>query len=40
MGLPGGLPGNMSELPDLSKLTGMDQLPPDFDPSKLKFRKK
>jgi len=38
--LPGGLPGNMPELPDLSNLSGLDQLPPGFDPSKLKFRKK
>jgi signal recognition particle subunit SRP54 len=40
--LPGGLPGSgsMPELPDLSKLSGLDQLPPGFDPSKLKFRKK
>ncbi|MGH3832989.1 MAG: signal recognition particle protein [Pseudonocardiaceae bacterium] len=35
-GLPGGLPGGM---PDLSSLSGLDQPPPDFDPSKL-FRKK
>ena len=39
-GLPAGLPGNMPDLPDLSNLSGMDQLPPGFDPSKLKFRKK
>ncbi|HEX2262510.1 MAG TPA: signal recognition particle protein, partial [Pseudonocardiaceae bacterium] len=32
--LPGGLPGGM---PDLS---GLDQLPPGFDPSKLRFPKK
>jgi signal recognition particle subunit SRP54 len=38
--LPGGLPGNLPELPDLSNLSGLDQLPPGFDPSKLKFRKK
>jgi signal recognition particle subunit SRP54 len=38
--LPGGLPGNMPEMPDLSQLSGLDQLPPGFDPSKLKFRKK
>ena len=36
----GNLPGNMPELPDLSNLSGLDQLPPGFDPSKLKFRKK
>ena len=36
-GLPGGLPAGM---PDLSELTGLDQLPPDFDPSKLRFPKK
>ncbi|MDQ3765555.1 MAG: signal recognition particle protein [Actinomycetota bacterium] len=36
-GLPEGLPANM---PDLSRLSGLDQLPPGFDPSKLKFRKK
>jgi signal recognition particle subunit SRP54 len=42
-GLPEGLPGGMPELPelpDLSRLPGLDQLPPGFDPSKLKFRKK
>ena len=39
-GLPAGLPDNMPELPDLANLTGLDQLPPGFDPSKLKFRKK
>jgi signal recognition particle subunit SRP54 len=42
-GLPGGmpaLPGGMPELPDLSQLSGLDQLPPGFDPSKLKFPKK
>jgi signal recognition particle subunit SRP54 len=39
-GLPEGMPGNMPEFPDLSKLSGMDQLPPGFDPSRLKFRKK
>jgi signal recognition particle subunit SRP54 len=39
-GLPAGLPGNMPDLPDLSNLSGLDQLPPGFDPSKLKFRKK
>jgi len=39
-GLPGGLPGSMTELPDLSNLSGLEQLPPGFDPSKLKFRKK
>jgi signal recognition particle subunit SRP54 len=38
-GLPGNLPGNMPELPDLSNLSGLDQLPPGFDPSKLKFGK-
>jgi signal recognition particle subunit SRP54 len=38
--LPGGLPGNMPALPDLSTLSGLDQLPPGFDPSKLKFRDK
>ncbi len=36
-GLPGGLPPGM---PDLSELTGLDQLPPGFDPSKLRFPKK
>jgi hypothetical protein len=31
----------MPELPpDLSRLAGLDQLPPGFDPSKLKFPKK
>ncbi|MBV8541405.1 MAG: signal recognition particle protein [Pseudonocardiales bacterium] len=39
-GLPAGLPGGMPELPDLSALSGLDQLPPGFDPSKLKFPKK
>jgi signal recognition particle subunit SRP54 len=42
-GLPGGLPappGGMPQLPDLSQLSGLDQLPPGFDPSKLKFPKK
>jgi signal recognition particle subunit SRP54 len=39
-GFPGVLPGSMPELPDLSKLSGLDQLPPGFDPSKLKFRNK
>ena len=39
-GLPAGLPENMPELPDLANLAGFDQLPPGFDPSKLKFRKK
>ena len=39
-GLPGGLPGSMPELPDLSNLSGLEQLPPGFDPSKLKFRRK
>jgi signal recognition particle subunit SRP54 len=38
--LPGGLPGHMTDLPDLSQLSGLDQLPPGFDPSKLKFPKK
>ncbi|MEO7194007.1 MAG: signal recognition particle protein [Pseudonocardiaceae bacterium] len=39
-GLPGGLPGTPpGGMPDLSGLSGLDQLPPDFDPSKL-FRKK
>jgi signal recognition particle subunit SRP54 len=38
--LPGGLPGSMPELPDLSNLSGLEQLPPGFDPSKLKFHKK
>jgi signal recognition particle subunit SRP54 len=37
---PGGLPASMPELPDLSTLSGLDQLPPGFDPSRLKFRKK
>jgi signal recognition particle subunit SRP54 len=27
-------------MPDLSELTGLDQLPPGFDPSKLRFPKK
>ncbi len=36
-GLPGGMPPGM---PDLSELTGLDQLPPGFDPSKLRFPKK
>ncbi|MGQ0718279.1 MAG: signal recognition particle protein [Pseudonocardiales bacterium] len=37
-GLPGGLPGGMpGGLPDL---TGLDQLPPGFDPSKLRFPKR
>ena len=39
-GLSAGLPGNLPELPDLSNLSGLDQLPPGFDPSKVKFRKK
>jgi signal recognition particle subunit SRP54 len=39
-GLPGSLPDNMPEFPDLANLSGFDQLPPGFDPSKLKFRKK
>jgi signal recognition particle subunit SRP54 len=39
-GFPGVLPSSMPELPDLSKLSGLDQLPPGFDPSKLKFRDK
>ncbi|MGH3783794.1 MAG: signal recognition particle protein [Pseudonocardiaceae bacterium] len=40
-GLPGGLPGGLpAGMPDLSELTGLDQLPPDFDPSKLRFPKK
>jgi signal recognition particle subunit SRP54 len=39
-GLPGGLPGGMPGLPDLSDLSGLNQLPPGFDPSKLKFHKK
>jgi hypothetical protein len=30
----------MPEFPDLANLSGFDQLPPGFDPSKLKFRKK
>jgi signal recognition particle subunit SRP54 len=38
-GMPA-LPGGMPELPDLSQLSGLDQLPPGFDPSKLKFPKK
>jgi signal recognition particle subunit SRP54 len=38
--VPGGLPASMPELPDLSTLSGLDQLPPGFDPSRLKFRKK
>ncbi|MGH3685340.1 MAG: signal recognition particle protein [Pseudonocardiaceae bacterium] len=38
--LPAGLPGSTSELPDLTQLSGLDQLPPGFDPSKLKFPKK
>jgi signal recognition particle subunit SRP54 len=36
----GGLPASMPALPDLSRLSGLDQLPPGFDPSKLKFREK
>jgi signal recognition particle subunit SRP54 len=36
-GLPGGLPAGM---PDLSEVSGLDQLPPGFDPSKLRFPKK
>ncbi|MGH3719021.1 MAG: signal recognition particle protein [Pseudonocardiaceae bacterium] len=40
-GLPGGLPAGLpGGLPDLSTLSGLDQLPPGFDPSKLKFPKK
>ncbi|MGA9309052.1 MAG: signal recognition particle protein [Pseudonocardiaceae bacterium] len=40
-GLPAGLPGGMPPgMPDLSELTGLDQLPPGFDPSKLRFPKK
>ena len=38
--VPGGLPASMPELPDLSALSGLEQLPPGFDPSRLKFRKK
>ncbi len=43
-GLPGGLPEGMPSnlpggMPDLSRLSGLDQLPPGFDPSKLKFPK-
>ena len=40
VGLPDGTPGGMPEFPDLSRLSGLDQLPPGFDPAKLKFRKK
>ncbi|GAA3866533.1 signal recognition particle protein [Saccharothrix violaceirubra] len=36
-GMPGGTPGGMPELPP--GLGGLDQLPPGFDPSKLKFGK-
>jgi signal recognition particle subunit SRP54 len=40
-GLPPGLPGGMPPgMPDLSELSGLDQLPPGFDPSKLRFPKK
>ncbi|MDQ2788754.1 MAG: signal recognition particle protein [Pseudonocardiales bacterium] len=40
-GLPAGLPGELpAGMPDLSELTGLDQLPPGFDPSKLRFPKK
>ncbi|MGH3511103.1 MAG: signal recognition particle protein [Pseudonocardiaceae bacterium] len=40
-GLPAGLPGGLpSGMPDLSELSGLDQLPPGFDPSKLRFPKK
>jgi signal recognition particle subunit SRP54 len=39
-GLPGGLPQGMPGMPDLSDLSGLDQLPPGFDPSKLRFPKK
>jgi signal recognition particle subunit SRP54 len=39
-GLPGGLPQGMPAMPDLSELSGLDQLPPGFDPSKLRFPKK
>ncbi|MGH3785323.1 MAG: signal recognition particle protein [Pseudonocardiaceae bacterium] len=39
-GLPEGMPGGMPGLPDLTRLSGLDQLPPGFDPSKLKFPKK
>jgi signal recognition particle subunit SRP54 len=40
VGLPDGTPGGMPEFPDLPRLSGLDQLPPGFDPAKLKFRKK
>jgi signal recognition particle subunit SRP54 len=40
-GLPAGLPGGLPPgMPDLSELSGLDQLPPGFDPSKLRFPKK
>ena len=39
-GLPAGLPEGMPGLPDLTRLSGLDQLPPGFDPSKLQFPKK
>jgi signal recognition particle subunit SRP54 len=39
-GLPAGLPGGLPGMPDLSELSGLDQLPPGFDPSKLRFPKK
>jgi signal recognition particle subunit SRP54 len=40
-GLPAGLPGGLPQgMPDLSELSGLDQLPPGFDPSKLRFPKK
>jgi signal recognition particle subunit SRP54 len=44
-GLPGGLPAGLQGglppgMPDLSELSGLDQLPPGFDPSKLRFPKK
>jgi signal recognition particle subunit SRP54 len=40
-GLPAGLAEGMPKgMPDLTRLSGLDQLPPGFDPSKLKFPKK
>jgi signal recognition particle subunit SRP54 len=40
-GLPGGLPAGLpGALPDLSDLSSLNQLPPGFDPSKLRLPKK